>query len=258
MPIYFISSEQVDHQKIEIDRELAHHLQDVLRVKVGETLLLVDEQPKRYHARVIESLPGRLLLRIEGEERSVQKRAMVRLGIGLLKGEKMDWVLQKATELGAAVISPLVTRRVIAKPKSDRLSHQHDRWSKILTEAAQQSGRWEIPRLDPPGDLESFLAGTNPGFKLIFYEAAPTDRLQRKIKEAIDPFSSLSPVQGTLLIGPEGGWEKSEVDQAIEKGYSLLSLGERTLRAETAALAALSIVQYEIEGREGEKQDGHH
>jgi 16S rRNA (uracil1498-N3)-methyltransferase len=145
---------------------------------------------------------------------------------------------------------------VVAKPKLDRLSHQHDRWSKIITEAAQQSGRWERPQLDPPAALEMFLAETDPGFKLIFYEAALAGSLRRKLKETLKPFPSL--FQGTLLIGPEGGWEKSEVDQAVEKGYSVLSLGEKTLRAETAALAALSIVQYEIEGREGEKQDGNH
>ena len=256
MPVYFISSAQIDQKKIEIDRHLAHHLQNVLRVKVGETLLLVDEQPKRYQAKVIESSPGRLLLTIEGEESSIGNRSMVRLGIGMLKGEKMDWLLQKATELGVAVISPLITARVVVKPKSDRLSHQNDRWIKIITEAAQQSGRWEIPQLDPPAVLETFLGGTNPGFKFIFYEGAPAGPLQKKMKEVIDTLPSL--FQGTLLIGPEGGWEKSEVDQAIEKGYSVLSLGERTLRAETAALAALSIMQYEIQGREGEKQDGNH
>lgn len=256
MPVYFISSEQVDRKKIEIGRELAHHLQDVLRVKVGEVLFFVDEQPKRYQAKVVESLPGRLILSIEGEELSPRKRPEIRLGIGLLKGEKMDWVLQKATELGVALISPLVTKRVIARPKEDRLAHQHDRWLKILTEAAQQSGRWEIPRLDRPCGLESFLAKTSPGFKFIFYEAAPSGPVRRRIKETIDPIHP--PFQGTVLIGPEGGWEKSEVEAAMQSGYSILSLGERTLRAETAALAALAILQYEFENREGKKQDGNH
>lgn len=251
MPVYFISSSQIDQKKIEIGERLAHHLQDVLRVKVGERLLLVDEQPKRYHARVIELLPGRLVLTIESEERAVPNRSMIRLGIGLLKGEKMDWVLQKATELGAAVLSPLLTKRVIARPNRDRFPHQRERWKKIITEAAQQSGRWGVPRIDFPVDLETFLAESAPGFKLIFYESAPPGPLQRKMKEAIDALLRSSSLQGTLLIGPEGGWEESEVDQAIQKGYSILSLGERTLRAETAALAALSIVQYEIEGREG-------
>lgn len=256
MPVYFISSDQIDQKKIEIGKSLAHHLQDVLRVKVGERLLLVDEQPKRYHAKVVESLPGRLVLAIESEERSPPARSMIRLGVGLLKGEKMDWVLQKATELGAAVFSPLLTHRVIARPGPDRFPHQRERWTKIITEAAQQSGRWEVPRIDFPLDLETFLAESAPGFKFIFYESAPAGPLRKKIAEAIDAFRPDAPVQGTLLIGPEGGWEQSEVDRAVQKGYSVLSLGERTLRAETAALAALSIVQYEIEGRG--REDGNH
>jgi 16S rRNA (uracil1498-N3)-methyltransferase len=249
MPVYFISSGQIDQKKVEIHHgPLAHHLQDVLRVKVGETLLLVDEQPRRYRAKVIDASPGRLLLHIEGEEPPARSRAMIRLGIGLLKGEKMDWVLQKTTELGVGSISPLITRRVVAKPKSDRFAHQHERWKKIVTEAAQQSGRWEIPAVDLPTDLEDFLEEATPGFKFIFYEAAPAAPLQKKLKPALEACLPDSFFQGTVLIGPEGGWEKSEVDLAIQKGYSALSLGERTLRAETAALAALSIIQYEIEG----------
>lgn len=248
MPVYFISSGQIDRKKVEVGRELAHHLQDVLRVKVGETLFLVDEQPKRYQAKVTESSPGRLVFSIEGEEIPSRIRPAIRLGIGLLKGEKMEWVLQKATELGVAAISPLVTQRVIVRPKSDRLAHQHERWMKILTEAAQQSGRWEIPRLDSPADLERFLTETAAGFKFLFYEGSSVGPPPHPIKEAIGPLQP--PFQGTVLIGPEGGWENQEVAAAAERGYSVLSLGERTLRAETAALAALAILQYEFDQRE--------
>ncbi len=268
MPVYFISSGQIDQKKIEIGHDLAHHLQNVLRVKIGETLLFVDEQPKRYHAKVIESLPGRLVLEIEREEEAVRSGPMIRLGIALLKGEKMDWVFQKATELGVASIVPLLTKRVIARPKPDRFPHQRERWTKIIREAAQQSGRWDVPRIDLPSDLTPFLSDAAPGFKFIFYEAAPAGPLREKMKKTLDSFSahSLSDrvgrpskhgLEGTVLIGPEGGWDQSEVDLAVQKGYTVLSLGERTLRAETAALAALAIVQYEIEGSV-ERQDGSH
>src|SRR3569832_325312 len=142
----------------------------------------------------------------------------------------MEWVLQKATELGVASISPLVTKRVIARPKSERLAHQHERWMKILTEAAQQSGRWAIPRLDPPADLGRFLAETVSGFKFLFYEGSPDGLPPRTIKEAVGPLQP--PFQGTVLIGPEGGWENQEVAAAAERGYSVLSLGERALRDE--------------------------
>ena len=257
MPVYFISSGQIDQKKIEIGHDLAHHLQNVLRVKIGETLLFVDEQPKRYHAKVIESLPRRLVLEIEREEAAVRSGPMIRLGIGLLKGEKMDWVFQKATELGVASIVPLLTKRVIARPKPDRFPHQRERWTKIIREAAQQSGRWDVPRIDLPSDFTPFLSDAAPGFKFIFYEAAPAGPLREMMKKTLDSFSPHSLSEGTVLIGPEGGWDQSEVDLAVQKGYTVLSLGERTLRAETAALAALAIVQYEIEGSV-ERQDGSH
>lgn len=247
MPVYFIRSEQIDNGKIEIRGNLAHHLRDVLRYQEGETLRLVDERPKGYLVKMVERLPDRLVLEILQEEsRPKQSLPALRLGIGLLKGEKMEWVLQKATELGGARISPLRTARTTVAPKSERLQRQHERWMKIASEAAQQSGRWEIPQIDPPSHLEAFLTETaSYDFKLMFWEEAPPEPLRPALESALKS----SGAQGALLIGPEGGWEASEVDQARLQGYAILSLGGRTLRAETAALAALSIVQYELENR---------
>ena len=252
MPVYFIRSAQVDQGKIIIQDRLAHHLRDVLRSQEGETLHLVDERPKRYTARLIESAPTRLMLEVLAEEDPPPfPLPTLHLGIGLLKGEKFDWVLQKATELGAARITPLVTERAVIRPKADRAAHQLERWNKIATEAAQQSGRWTIPVVDPATELLAFLARTTGyGLKLIFWEGVPAQSPRRQIAAAIAP----APREGVLLIGPEGGWEKAEVDSACAMGYQALSLGRRILRAETAALAALAVVQYEIEGRgDGER-----
>jgi len=251
MPVYFIHSKQIDHGKIAVEGRLAHHLRDVLRSQEGETLLLVDEQPRRYTARLSKSRPSELIFDVVKEENPPPfPLPTLHLGIGLLKGEKLEWVLQKATELGVARITPLLTERVVVRPKADRLSHQQERWMKIITEAAQQSGRWTIPTLDLPTELLAFIARTaGDGLKLVFWEGAPSQSPRRPIAEAL----ASEPREGVLLIGPEGGLEKAEVDAACAMGYQALSLGPRILRAETAALAALSIVQYEIEGR---SQDG--
>lgn len=246
MPVYFIRSEQVHQGKIEIDGDLAHHLRDVLRCREGETLLLVDKQPRRYQAKIIERPPARLIFEILKEETPPRNRPpALRLGLGLLKGEKMEWVFQKATELGAMRISPLQTARTTVAPKAERTERQRERWMKIALEAAQQSGRWEAPQVDPPSDFKTFLAESAPyDFKLIFWEGAAPAPLRPRLREALHSPAA----QGALLIGPEGGLEKSEVDAAVEKGYDLLSLGPRILRAETAVIAALSIIQYELEG----------
>ncbi len=209
---------------------------------------MVDEQPKRYTARLVESRPARLTLEVLQEE--IPPRfplPTLHLGIGLLKGEKIEWILQKATELGVARITPLITERAVIRPKADRLAHQHERWNKIVTEAAQQSARWTLPVLDQPTELLAFLTRTaGYGLKLIFWEGMPAQSPRRRIAAAI----ASDPREGVLLIGPEGGWEKAEVDAAGAMGYQALSLGTRILRAETAALAALAVVQYEIEGRD--------
>lgn len=251
MPVYFIRSEQIKEKKIDVDDHLVHHLRDVLRLKEGETLSLVDERPRRYLCRVTLSSSSRFVLEIEKEEMPPEEsRPEIRLGIGILKGEKMDWVIQKATELGVSRISPLVTRRVIARPRPDRADHRQRRWQKIATEAAQQSGRWEIPLLDLPLDFPGFMAETaGEGFKFMFTQGSPQKSV---MGELIGSSFDCLPIQGTLLIGPEGGWTKSELVEAAQHGYRTLSLGPRTLRSETAALAALSIVQYEIENESGE------
>lgn len=249
MPVYFIRSELIDQGKVELKDRLAHHLRDVLRIKEGESLLLVDERSKRYQTTVVESSSGRLVLQIVKEESPPANRTFVHLGIGILKGDKMDWVLQKATELGAARISPLVTERAVARPRTERIAHQHERWIKIVTEAAQQSGRWDLPTVDLPGDLHPFLRQTTGSAeggvsKLIFWEKAPAIPFRKTLQ------SGLASSPTTLfLIGPEGGWTESEVEAASGAGFSVVSLGARTLRAETAALAALSIIQYERENQ---------
>ncbi|MFQ5579797.1 MAG: 16S rRNA (uracil(1498)-N(3))-methyltransferase [Nitrospiria bacterium] len=247
MPVYFIHSEQIKDKRVEVGDHLAHHLRNVLRLREGESLFLVDERPRRYLCRVTLSSSSRFVLTIQKEEDPPEEnRHTMRLGIGILKGEKMDWVIQKATELGVSRISPLVTQRVIARPRPGRTDHQQRRWEKIATEAAQQSGRWEIPDLDLPVSLRDFMMETSgEPFNFMFMQ----ERFQKKFFRPFD--GSLPPssphIHATLLIGPEGGWTPSEQDEGIRQGYTSLSLGPRTLRAETAALAALAIVQYEIE-----------
>jgi 16S rRNA (uracil1498-N3)-methyltransferase len=251
VPVYFIRSEQINEKCVEVDDLLAHHLRNVLRLREGETLALVDERPRRYLCRVTLSSSSRFVLTIEKEERPHEEnQPVIRLGIGLLKGEKMDWVVQKSTELGVSRISPLVTQRVIARPRPDRARHQKRRWEKIAMEAAQQSGRWEIPSLDPPSDLSDFMMETaGERFKFMFMQ----ETLQKSgIRELIGTSFSPLPIRATLLIGPEGGWAESERARGAQQGYTPLSLGPRTLRAETAALAALSIVQHEIQHAKGE------
>jgi len=244
MPVYFIRSDQIHHDRVDVGTELNHHLRNVLRVKRGETITLVDERPRKYLARILNPHSEPITLQIEAETFPPKlDLTSVRLCVGLLKREKMDWIVQKATELGVSRITPLITERTIIRPQAKRTIHQVQRWVKIATEAAQQSCRWNVPSVDVPMDVNLFLGGGQlPGFQFIFSEHLPAtacrEKIQNKTAGAID--------QGSLLIGPEGGWTLSEIGAAERAGFIPLSLGERILRTETAALAALTIIQYEL------------
>ena len=244
MPFYFIQKSDLTGGTVHIGLPLAHHLIDVLRYQKGDSLTLVDQDRNKYVAR-IRSITARS---IEGEVLSKdtppqQQKPILHLGIALLKGDKMDWAIQKATELGVERISPLMTRRVVSKVHKDKIAHQQKRWFEIAKEGSQQSERLTIPKIDVPLSLDSFLKETAlSDMKCIFWEKAPPDPLAPIIRSALSEL----PNNLSIIIGPEGGLEKEEVDQALEKGYIAVSLGARPVRAETAALAAITILQYEI------------
>jgi len=238
MPVYFIRSEQVRDGSVIVNDGLAHHLRIVLRSKIGDILYLVADSKKGYITEVTRATSREFVLKIKGEVPPPSHTATkIQLGLSILKGGRTDWAIQKATELGADRISPLMTARSVVRLRPDRLKHQHERWREIVQEAAQQSGRWAPPLVDFPCDFREFLEKpSNNGFQWIFWEEAS------KKEYYLEPPSSC----GSILIGPEGGWEPSEVNAAIQHGYQVRSLGTWIMRAETATVAALSIIQYQL------------
>lgn len=244
MPVYFIQSQSIRNDQITLTGELAHHLGTVLRCHVGERVELVDEARVRYRATLDSITEKRIIARI------LQRGApepppipSVTLAQALLKGDKMDWVIQKATELGVSAILPVVTERTIARPRPERESHQRDRWRKIAKEAAQQSGRLEIPNVDPAVSFEEILK-TPPeaSLKLLPWEGEHGPSL----KSALYHFKEETSI--AVLIGPEGGFSLQEIEKARKAGWVSVSLGPRILRADTAGLAVLAILQYELGG----------
>lgn len=280
MPVYFIRSNQIDQKKIHLDTALEHHLRNVLRLKMGEAIFLVDEQRKRYLARVMTTHPKPMTLQIESEALPPADHSpKIRLGVALIQREKMDWIIQKATELGVARISPVITARTVVRPDPKRSVHQVERWGKIAREAAQQSCRFDIPSVDVPVSLQHLFSEPElqaAAFRFIFAERfakvpCPSDREKTRERAfesgeaaesegsprsplaemcrvmAVQKNRALGPVDsGLLLIGPEGGWTSEELTQAIGLDFLPLSLGARILRTETAVLAALAILDYEI------------
>lgn len=238
MPTFFVTSDAVVPPVVRIEGSLLRHLRDSLRLQPGESLTLTDDQGRRHRAEIISVTPRNLECRII-ETAYARKRIAPSLVLvqALLKGEKMDWVVQKATELGVDRIVPVQTKHAVVKILPARLAHQRERWERIALEAAQQSERWTIPTIAPSVDLLTALASHPAASKLTLAERS-ADASLMSVPLPNGPDQTI-----VLLIGPEGGWDGNELHLMREQGCRLLTLGSRILRAETAALAALSIVQ---------------
>jgi 16S rRNA (uracil1498-N3)-methyltransferase len=239
-PRFFINLDQVRGTRISVTGEDVRHIRTVLRKQPGDLLTLLDGQGTEYTARITAIEKAEIATEIaDRRQRSPLSPAIV-LGQGIAKSDKMDWIVQKATELGAASIVPLVTGRTIVKVKDEE--KRVARWQKICREAAMQSDRPDIPAVERIRSFEEFLAHLTPGPQCILLMpweegTEPIRQVLRKQKEA---------KQVVVLIGPEGGFSKAEAEAADSRGFHLVSLGPNILRTETAAIAALAMIGYEL------------
>ncbi len=243
MPTFFVSPDAVTPPTIRITGDLLHHLRNSLRLHSGDALTLNDGCGIRYHVEVTHVTSQAIDSRIVGQQTEPAcGTSPIVLGQALIKGDKMDWVIQKATELGVAAIAPIHSAHSVVKPNPERLEHQRSRWNRIARDAAQQSERWSIPVVADPASLAEVCRE---------YASAPlkgmlAERSNGPSLAAISlPLDRQHPI--ILLIGPEGGWAPDEQRLALEQGFHPLTLGPRILRAETAAIAALSILQSRLD-----------
>lgn len=230
--------ESIDSQSdITLLPEASHHLSAVLRVRIGQTIEVFDGQ-QAFVAHILE-VGKRVRVSIESPcEKHVESPLYLHLAQSIAKADKIDWVIQKAVELGVSEITLLLTERSeIRKPEDDwHKKMQH--WQGIIIHAVQQSGRIRVPRLHKPINIGSFLTSVvaaEGGLKCILHPGpmtANSDALAR-------PFD-----RATLLIGPEGGFSDKEISLAEQVGCQPLTLGPRVLRTETAPIAMLSVLQY--------------
>ena len=239
MSAFFVASDAIVPPTVRIDGPLLHHLRQSLRLQPGETLTITDDRGVRYRTEILEVTHRVLIGRIlETSTAPPTTSPSLVLAQSLLKGEKMDWVIQKATELGVDRITPILARQSIVRPRTERIEHQRVRWQRIALEAAQQSERWSVPAIDEPATVSQMLScSQTAASKLLLVERAQGS-----------PLRSLSLPDGnhdtvTILIGPEGGWAQEELRAATDHGFVTVTLGPRILRAETAAIAAVSVLQ---------------
>jgi 16S rRNA (uracil1498-N3)-methyltransferase len=213
----------------------ARHVQ-VLRMQPGDALTLFDGHGGEYAATIERMGRGEVEVRV-GEHRAVEREAAraVHLAIGMPANERMDWLVEKATELGAAGIQPLMTAHGVLRLAGERADRKRAHWEAIAVAACEQCGRNRVPAIHPVQPLANWLASATAGaprFILSLTEGAPPLR-----DAARNDFE-----RAWVLSGPEGGLGAAEERDAIARGFMPLSLGPRVLRAETAALAALAFL----------------
>ena len=219
------------------------HLIRVRRVRVGEPLECVDGSGRRYTGRVAQCSAREMVVALEASTSADRSSLALTLAHALIKPDRFAWALQKATELGAARIIPLVTARGIVRLREERVPGQAARWQRIVREAVKQCGRATIPILEPPQRLNA-LAMRFPEWPLVLM---PT--LAVPVRPLRDALAQAGPVASALvLIGPEGDFTSEEAALAQGQGAVPVSLGPLTLRSETAAVASLAILQHVMAG----------
>ncbi len=229
----FVAADRIRGERISLDGPDLHYLRDVLRLGPGAALEVFDGRGGAYAARV-EDGGATLVL---GARRDVPRpAARVRLAFALARGERCDLVVQKATELGVTRLSPFGAARSVVRLDAERAAGRRQRWERIAGEAARQCGRADVPTVDAPDALVAVLASAAPGARLVvLYEGGG-----EPLADTVDRDAS----EHVLVIGPEGGFAPDEVDACVARGARLATLGPRVLRFETAAIAAVALLEH--------------
>ncbi len=236
---FFVEPEELQPEFLVLTGDNAQHAK-VLRIKAGEQVLVCDGQGQECLCTVSDVSPGQISLVVSSRQASrTEPGVQVSVYMAFPKADKLEHVIQKATELGAYEIVAFPSARCVSRPDDKSLAKKLERWQKIAASAAEQSGRGRIPRVRVlPGYKAALEQAAKADKPLLFYENEQSTTLRMALEGGA--YRTVS-----LLTGPEGGLEESEVQQAMAAGLQVCTLGRRILRCETAPLCALSAVMYD-------------
>lgn len=221
---------------IALDAQAAHHITRVLRLRPGAALVIFDGSGRQYEATLLSATRRGAEIEVGAELPAFSESPLaVTLVQGVSRGERMDLVMQKATELGVTAIIPVLTERSVVRLSDSRAARRTEHWRRIITSACEQSGRAHVPALAAPLDFDEWLAATTlPATSLV---------LQPGAVASIATLAAPADARVTIVIGPEGGLTPRERELLLGRGCVAVGMGPRILRTETAALAALALVQ---------------
>ncbi|MEX2245564.1 MAG: 16S rRNA (uracil(1498)-N(3))-methyltransferase [Dehalococcoidia bacterium] len=234
---FYVEPPALDADDVRIEGALAHRLSRVLRLRAGDEITLFDGTGSDSLVR-LASVSERVTAGevIAREASAPEPRVRVHLYQSITKGERFEWLLEKATEAGVSRFVPLITARSVVKTPGGRA--RVDRWRRIAVEAAEQCGRGRVPEVEAPQPFAEALEAA-PGLRLLPYEEAPGSEMN--IRAALDAHSERAARDVSIFIGPEGGYEAAEVARAKDAGAVVVTLGRRVLRSETAGLVAATL-----------------
>ncbi len=241
---FFADPSHIGEKEITLTGADVNHIRNVLRMRPGEEVLISDGRGTDYRCKLEEMaetcITARICWVLEG---NAELPSRITLYQGLPKGDKMEFIIQKCVELGVSRIVPMYTKRTVVKLDAKKEENRARRWKGICESAAKQSGRGIVPEvLSPQTFAQAVKDAGQQDICLIPYELA------KDMKHTRELFSSIKPGQSVgIFIGPEGGFEESEVEQAVSAGARPVTLGRRILRTETAGMAVLSMLVYLLE-----------
>jgi 16S rRNA (uracil1498-N3)-methyltransferase len=232
---FYIPPEDWNPDHLELEEAESRHASEVLRLREGDLVSVFNGEGMEIHARLARQAKRSTLLTAESDHPTLAQ--------AIPKGKNMDLVLQKATELGATGILPILTERTVVRLDAAEAADKQDKWQRLVIEACKQCGQNHLPQVHLPQSFESFLTHLPQAELRLIAALTP----EARPLHALLPAPSPRPASALLLIGPEGDFTPAELAAALAHGFLPLSLGPLILRTETAALAALSITAYELD-----------
>ena len=237
MARFYAPPEKIRGEVALLEGDERHHM-DVVRLRPGDRVELIDGRGSLYEGIVLRMGKGEAEVRIVGHKRQPPMKR-VELYQGMPKGDKLEFIIQKATELGASSVTPVICRRSIPRIPEGKVERKLKRWRRIAIEAMKQCGRAYLMEVNPPVGFEEAILRAEADLKLMPWERERDVRFD-------EPFEGRRIGSVALLIGPEGGFDEEEVEMARRAGFITVSLGDLILRCETAALAALILTQHHL------------
>jgi len=241
---FIVSPDNIQDNIITLEGEDFKHLRQVLRLKPGDSINVFDGSGIEYEAAILSVEKSRAIAEIKAAFQSdTEPKIRVTLFQGLPKGEKMDFIIQKAVELGVHRIIPVITNRTVVKLDKKDSDRKTERWARISREAAKQCRRAYVPEVTEPVTFdEALIKAGSCDAALVLYE----NEEKKCLKETLKCYNINKIEDIALFVGPEGGFTYQEVENCRNFSYNIVGLGKRILRAETASISVLSIIMYEM------------